>query len=126
MPVNSASDAVWVLMETTSGCIGPPSPSLPCQEMALVNQNPRRLTDPIRHCKVVLFSGGSSRTARPVLHFFFYREEEPPPPPPHWTPSPPPLLQTEVTIAISCGELKATFGSGLVCAAVAARQSNLR
>ena len=22
-----------------SGCIGPPSPSLPCQEMALVNQN---------------------------------------------------------------------------------------
>ena len=39
MPVNSASDAVWVLMETTSGCIGPPSPSLLCQEMALVNQN---------------------------------------------------------------------------------------
>ena len=39
MPVNSASDAVWVLMETTSGCIGPPSQSLPCQEMALVNQN---------------------------------------------------------------------------------------
>ena len=30
MPVNSASDGVWVLMETTSGCIGPPSPSLPC------------------------------------------------------------------------------------------------
>ena len=37
--VNSASDAVWVLMETTSGCIGPPSPSLPCQEMAPVNEN---------------------------------------------------------------------------------------